>query len=246
VLVYWDGSGSGDSDADSDTEADAGADAGSAFTPTPYAAGDDAGTGEEECTIAGGPEAGVAYDPALVSGFTDSKMDVSGATDATIDGLSNGTQYKFAVVTLDSAANPSVFSETICATPEETVDFWDIYSGAGGKGDGEFCFIATAAFGSYDHPVVRVLRRFRDEFLVELPGGRAAVGAYYAVGPTLAGAIEGHESTRAAVADLLTAFSGIAVGLMSVGPTGFALGLLGCILIGLTIGIALPRPRRDA
>ena len=28
------------------------------------------------------------------------------------------------------------------------------------------CFIATACFGSYDHPFVKVLRQFRDEFLL--------------------------------------------------------------------------------
>ncbi|MGE4357911.1 MAG: FG-GAP repeat domain-containing protein, partial [Candidatus Omnitrophota bacterium] len=33
----------------------------------------------------------------------------------------------------------------------------------GGGGGGGGCFIATACFGSYDHPFVKVLRQFRDE-----------------------------------------------------------------------------------
>jgi len=195
--------------------------------------------------VTGGPETGATYDHDLVTGSNDSQLDIADATSALIEGLTNGVQYKFAVVSLDEAANPSVFSEPICVTPEKTIDFSQIYSGAGGKGGGEYCFIATAAFGSYDHPVVRVLRDFRDRFLVELPGGRSAVAAYYAAGPSLAAVVADREGLRTAVADGLTVFSGTAIGLMSIGPTGFTFGLAACIVLGLAIGLALPRRRRD-
>ena len=216
------------------------------FTPVPYAA--DGGTGDtgEECTVTGGPTGGAAYDHGLVSNFTDSQMEVADATRATIDGLTNGVQYKFAVVSLDAAANPSAFSEAICATPEETVDFSDVYGGAGGKGSGNYCFIATAAFGAYDHPTVRVLRAFRDGFLAKVPGGRAAIAAYYEAGPSLAALVEGDEGLRAAVADGLTVLSGTAVGLLAIGPTRFTAGFAVCLVLGLVIGLKLPRRRRDA
>ena len=48
------------------------------------------------------------------------------------------------------------------------------------------CFVATAAYGSYSHPDVIDLRRFRDEVLVRHAAGRAFIRAYWVVGPKLA------------------------------------------------------------
>ena len=47
------------------------------------------------------------------------------------------------------------------------------------------CYIATAVYGSYDCPEVRVLRRYRDEVLDSTPLGRALIRIYYAVSPTV-------------------------------------------------------------
>lgn len=51
------------------------------------------------------------------------------------------------------------------------------------------CYIATACYGSYDHPDVLVLRRFRDEHLTATRCGRALIRLYYAVSPGLAVAV---------------------------------------------------------
>ncbi|WP_251213147.1 CFI-box-CTERM domain-containing protein [Adlercreutzia murintestinalis] len=45
------------------------------------------------------------------------------------------------------------------------------------------CYIATAAYGSYDCPQVWVLRRYRDETLAKSNIGRAFIRAYYAISP---------------------------------------------------------------
>lgn len=50
----------------------------------------------------------------------------------------------------------------------------------------EGCYIATAVYGSYDAPEVRVLRWFRDEKLKKTALGRAFVRAYYRLSPPLA------------------------------------------------------------
>jgi hypothetical protein len=54
------------------------------------------------------------------------------------------------------------------------------------------CYIATACYGDYDHPHVRVLRRFRDERLARTARGRLAVRLYYAVSPALASHLGRH------------------------------------------------------
>lgn len=46
------------------------------------------------------------------------------------------------------------------------------------------CYVATAAYGSYDCPEVWVLRRFRDDYLAQSGPGRAFIKTYYAVSPT--------------------------------------------------------------
>ena len=46
------------------------------------------------------------------------------------------------------------------------------------------CYIATAVYGSYDCPEVRVLRRYRDQALNSTAFGRIFVDFYYAVSPT--------------------------------------------------------------
>ncbi|MEI3058533.1 MAG: TFIIB-type zinc finger domain-containing protein [Eubacteriales bacterium] len=47
------------------------------------------------------------------------------------------------------------------------------------------CYVATAVYGSYDCPQVWTLRRYRDCTLSKTWYGRAFIGIYYAVSPTL-------------------------------------------------------------
>lgn len=48
------------------------------------------------------------------------------------------------------------------------------------------CYIATAVYGDYNAPEVKVLRSFRDEKLLKSNAGRSFVKGYYLVGPVLA------------------------------------------------------------
>jgi hypothetical protein len=52
------------------------------------------------------------------------------------------------------------------------------------------CFIATAAMGDYDHPLVKDLREFRDNWLLKKEWGKLFTNWYYTYGPKAAKIIE--------------------------------------------------------
>ncbi|HBB16503.1 MAG: hypothetical protein A3J94_14595 [Syntrophus sp. RIFOXYC2_FULL_54_9] len=66
----------------------------------------------------------------------------------------------------------------------------------GGGGGG--CFIATAAFGSNLDPHVKVLRDFRDRYLLTNSPGQAFVSYYYRHSPPIAHVIRKNESLKSA------------------------------------------------
>ncbi len=72
-------------------------------------------------------------------------------------------------------------------------------SGRGGGG----CFIATAAYGSMEHPAVNILRRFRDEVLMKFGTGRAFIRLYYRHSPHAARWMEDSRWAGAVVGILL-------------------------------------------
>ncbi|RPJ63467.1 MAG: hypothetical protein EHM12_02235 [Dehalococcoidia bacterium] len=60
----------------------------------------------------------------------------------------------------------------------------------------DFCFIATAAYGTPAAVEIGILRRFRDECLQNNLFGRAFITFYYNVSPPIAGCISEHEVLR--------------------------------------------------
>ena len=65
------------------------------------------------------------------------------------------------------------------------------------------CFIATAAFGSALDDRVRILCKFRDEYLLSNRMGRSLVKSYYSVSPPIAERISSSEVQRTLVRFLL-------------------------------------------
>jgi hypothetical protein len=88
-------------------------------------------------------------------------------------------------------------------------------SGSGGSGHG--CFIATAAFGSYFDPRVKILRDFRDKFLFTNHVGQSFVNWYYKVSPPLADLISSREIMKTIARILLLPAVGFAYLCLSVG-----------------------------
>jgi prepilin-type N-terminal cleavage/methylation domain-containing protein len=76
---------------------------------------------------------------------------------------------------------------------------------------GKQCFVTTAAYGDADHPVVIVLRQFRDRFLLPTEPGKALVRCYYEAGPSLAAAIEDRPLACLLVRLLVTPVAGFAL-----------------------------------
>lgn len=99
------------------------------------------------------------------------------------------------------------------------------------------CFIATAAYGSYQAPYVQLLREFRDNYLLTHAFGTALVNFYYATSPPLAQFIAQHESIKAIVRILLLPCIALAYFFVELGLGGKLL----VILIGAMIGWRLLR-----
>ena len=70
----------------------------------------------------------------------------------------------------------------------------------------EGCYIATMAYGSYEHPQVKILRKFRDEQLMPTALGRIFVKVYYWISPKMVSILSGHNSINRAIRCLLDCF----------------------------------------
>ncbi|MEJ2574870.1 MAG: fibronectin type III domain-containing protein [Gammaproteobacteria bacterium] len=148
-------------------------------------------------------------------------IDVGNVTAYTLSGLDNGTTYRFTVSALvqskyylavtaydrtdahhESVLSPeaslllgpqriSMPSNELSAMPEEVAPYPPLPNG--------HCFIATAAYGYYSAPQVRVLRAFRDKYLLTNAPGRAFVHWYYRNSPPAARYISMHPVWKAVV-----------------------------------------------
>ncbi len=98
-----------------------------------------------------------------------------------------------------------------------------------GSGGGGGCFIATAAFGSKFEKHVRLLRRFRDLYLLPHSLGRAFVNAYYRYSPPVADIIADHDTLRAMVRWSLLPLVGLSWMLLHLG-VGLTLSILVLII----------------
>jgi hypothetical protein len=115
---------------------------------------------------------------------------------------------------------------------------------ASGDGGGGGCFIATAAYGSPMEEHVRILRDFRDRFLLTNPAGKVFVDIYYSYSPYIADFITEHETLRTPVRLGLLPFVGLSWVMLNIDPV-VGLGFILFLCSGFT-GLAgfARKPRR--
>jgi hypothetical protein len=102
-----------------------------------------------------------------------------------------------------------------------------------GDGGGGGCFIATAAYGSLMEPHVKILREFRDRFLLHNLVGKGFVRLYYTYSPPMADFIAKHDSLRAMVRISLLPVVGISWITLKIGPVStvaFMLLFISCFV----------------
>jgi len=80
------------------------------------------------------------------------------------------------------------------------------YSSSSSSSSSGGCYIATMAYGDYDHPQVMILRKFRDETLSNTFFGRSFINLYYATSPHLVKLLKNQKHINKIIRNLLDQF----------------------------------------
>ena len=105
-------------------------------------------------------------------------------------GQVNSTPYDLSALDITGADEPP--------SPPSAIESYSSLSFSSGSVSGG-CFIATAAYGNYDHPNVQLLRGFRDRYLLTNCFGRIFVDMYYRYSPALARFVSNSKPIKALV-----------------------------------------------
>ena len=108
-----------------------------------------------------------------------------------LTGLLPETEYWVGIRAFDDCRNTSELSIVKLTTADRLV------------GEVDWCFVATAAYGSTMANDVELLRHFRDSLLRRTVFGELALESYYTFSPALAGVVGESELLRATARDLL-------------------------------------------
>jgi len=136
--------------------------------------------------------------------YTSENGTVDNGDTVTVQQISSGTYSTTTDATLTIGGISDTFSVTTKDKPARKED-----GGGGG------CFIATAAFGSPMAGQVKILRQFRDRYLLTNAAGKKFVDWYYRNGPVAAHWIADKPVAKATVRAALYPLIGFSLMLMS-------------------------------
>ena len=128
---------------------------------------------------------GIEIKPDLVIGDAGERLEFP------MTGLLNGTTYTVGIRAFDDCLNKGPVAFVTFQTPDRV------------EAEVDWCFIATAAYGSTMANDVEMLRRFRDFFLRQTVLGELAIEAYYTFGPAVSGVVGESELLRATARAML-------------------------------------------
>ncbi len=74
------------------------------------------------------------------------------------------------------------------------------------KSSGGGCYIATMAYGDYDHPQVKILRQFRDDILAKSIMGKWFIKTYYHYSPKLVEKLKNKNTVNYTIRKILNQF----------------------------------------
>lgn len=77
---------------------------------------------------------------------------------------------------------------------------------SGGSGGSSGCYIATMAYGDYNHPQVMILRQFRDEVLDKSALGKWFIKTYYHFSPRLVERLKNRKTVNSIIRKILNQF----------------------------------------
>jgi hypothetical protein len=77
---------------------------------------------------------------------------------------------------------------------------------SGGSSGSSGCYIATMAYGDYDHPQVMILRQFRDEVLDKSALGKWFIKTYYHYSPKLVERLKNKRTLNSIIRKALNQF----------------------------------------
>ena len=135
-------------------------------------------------------------------------------------------------------------NQSATGTATDTITVTTPPSGNGGGGGGGGCSIATAVFGSHMEPHVKVLREFRDRFLLTNTVGKTFVRFYYTYSPPIADFIAKHAGLRAMVRLSLLPIVGVSWVALNLGPVPTLAFMLLLVALISAIMIVLYRKKR--
>ena len=170
-------------------------------------------------TTAANPTNGGTIDPApgTYSYYINSEVEVT---------ASAYSGYTFSGWTGDASGTAATVDVTMDDNKTVTANFTAIPSDGNGNGGGGLCFIATAAYGSPSHYYVKILRDFRDEYLMASKLGRRCVQFYYRYSPGVARFIERHSVLKFVVRFHLLPLVSLSYLILHLGPVPTAAMLI--------------------